>query len=268
MSKLSLYTFLLMFLAISASAQISFEQQDPVLQKDSSRIMIRYSLTENNVKPGDYYAKYSIKLTYTQDGGATYIGPLKNVRGDVGDDLIAGKDQKIYWYYLAEGNGFDGKNVEFKIDASYEPFLGGPLNALRSAILPGWGNMYVKSLKGWKKWRWVGNTLVVGGLVGAGLYFNQQANNSYQDYLNAVSLDDTQSAYRKASSQRLLSTASFAVAIGFYAYDIVMVALRGTKNKLNKRKVIKQNQERRKNVISFGVNPFSSTPSVGFSWKF
>jgi len=268
MSKLSLYTFLLLFVAISANAQISFEQQDPVLQKDSARIMIRYSLVENNVKPGDYYAKYNLKLTYTQDGGATFIGPLKNVKGAIGEDLIAGKDQAIYWYYLGEGNAFNGKNVEFKIDATYEPFLGGPLNALRSAVLPGWGNMYVKSLKGWKKWRWVGTTLAVGGLIGAGLYLNQQANNSYQEYLDATTLDDTQSAYSRASGQRLLSTVSFALAAGLYAYDIVKVVLRGTKNKLNKRKVIKKNLERRQNVISFGLNPFGPTPNVGFSWKF
>ncbi len=268
MSKLSLYTLFLLLWAVSAKAQISFEQQDPVLQKDSSRIMIRYSLIENNVKPGDYYAKYNIKLTYTQDGGATFIGPLKNVKGAVGEELIAGKDQKIYWYYLGEGNAFDGKNVEFQIDATYQPFLGGPLNALRSAILPGWGNMYVKSLKGWKKWRWIGTTLAVGGLVGSGLYFNQQANNSYQEYLDATNLDETQNAFRRASNQRLVSTASFALAVGLYAYDIVMVALRGTKNKLNKRKVIKKNLQRRQNLISFGINPFGPTPHLGFAWRF
>lgn len=267
MFKISINTISFLLLAGMVHAQITFQQKEPILQKDSSRIMIGYSIIETKAKPGDYLAKYNLHLTYTQDGGATFIGPLKNVTGDVGKDLIAGKDQKIYWHYLAEGNNFNGKNVEFKIDASYEPFLGGTLNALRSALLPGWGNIYVKDRKK-LKWRWVATTVATYGLIAGSLYLKRLSNDNYQKYLNATTFDDTQNFYRQANGQNFLAVVAAVAAVGLWAYDIVQVAIRGTKNKLNKRRIIKQNLKRKQKLLSFGFNPWLKAPLVGLSWKF
>lgn len=269
MIRFSICTVVLIILLMaSAKAQIDFQQTDPALQKDSSRIMIGYSIVETKAKPGDYLAKYSVNLTYTQDGGATFIGPLRSVKGDVGEELIAGKDQKIYWYYLAEGNGFDGKNVEFKLDASYEPFLGGPLNALRSVALPGWGNVYVKKRKKWK-WRWVLTAAGTYGLIASSLYLKQLSNNNYDKYLNAKTFADTHSFYKTANQQNLLATTAAVLAAGLWAYDIVKVAIRGGKNKSRKKRIIRKNLNRRqKKVITFRYNPILNSPNVGLSWKF
>lgn len=255
--------------ATAANAQVNFQQLEPVLQKDSNRIMIGYSIQEAKAKPGDYLATYNIQLTYTQDGGATFIGPLSQVKGAVGNELIAGKDQKIYWYYLAEGNGFDGQNVEFKIDASYEPFLGGPVHALRSALLPGWGNAYVKKRP--KKWklRWLLTAAGTYGLIASSLYLKQLSNDNYQRYLNAESLDATQDLYTRANRQNLLATTAAVLAAGLWAYDIVRVAIRGGKNRKRKKKIIRKNLERRQQkVISLRYNPVFNSPTVGLSWKF
>ena len=269
MIRFSICTVVLIILFTAlAQAQIDFQQTDPALQKDSSRIMIGYSIVETKAKPGDYLAKYNVHLTYTQDGGATFIGPLKSVKGDVGTDLIAGKDQKIYWYYLVEGNGFDGKGVEFKLDASYESFPGGPLNALRSVALPGWGNPYVKKRKKWK-WRWVLTAAGTYGLIASSIYLKQLSNDNYQKYLNAKTFANTQDFYKKANRQNLLATTAAVLAAGLWAYDIVKVAIRGGKNKLRKKRIIKKNLKRRQEkVISFRYNPILNSPNVGLSWKF
>lgn len=253
----------------AVNAQVNFQQLEPVLQKDSNRIMIGYSIEETQAKPGDYLATYNIQLTYTQDGGATFIGPLTQVKGAVGNELIAGKDQKIYWYYLAESNGFDGQNVEFKIDASYEPFLGGPIQALRSALLPGWGNVYVKKRPKKWKWRWVLTAAGTYGLIASSLYLKQLSNDNYQRYLDAKSLDATQELYKRANQQNLLATTAAVLAAGLWAYDIVKVAIRGGKNRRRKKKIIRQNLERRQpKVISLRYNPVFNSPTVGVSWKF
>ncbi|WP_157558648.1 DUF5683 domain-containing protein [Microscilla marina] len=252
-----------------ANAQIDFQQLNPVLQKDSNRIMIGYSIVETNAKLGDYLATYNIQLTYTQDGGATFIGPLTQVKGDVGNELIAGKDQKIYWYYLAEGNGFDGQNVEFKVDASYEPFLGGPINALRSALLPGWGNVYVKKPRKKWKWRWILTAAGTYGLIAGSLYLKQLSNNNYQKYLEATTLSETQDLYKRANRQNLLATTAAVLAAGLWAYDIVKVAIRGGHNKRRKKRIIRRNlQRRQQKVISLGYNPVLNSSSIGFLWKF
>jgi formylglycine-generating enzyme required for sulfatase activity len=65
-----------------------------------------------------------VSLLLSQDNGATWGSPLKNVSGDVGKNISAG-DKKITWKVLEEQESFVGENIKFKVEAevrkSFEP---------------------------------------------------------------------------------------------------------------------------------------------------
>lgn len=54
---------------------------------------------------------------------------LKAIIGDVGKDIAAGKNKKIVWQPLKEGNDFIAQNVSFRIEA---------LSAYNNYVLPWW----------------------------------------------------------------------------------------------------------------------------------
>jgi formylglycine-generating enzyme required for sulfatase activity len=57
-----------------------------------------------------------VSLLLSQDNGATWGSPLKNVSGDVGKNISAG-EKKITWKVLEEQESFVGENIKFKVEA-------------------------------------------------------------------------------------------------------------------------------------------------------
>jgi formylglycine-generating enzyme required for sulfatase activity len=58
-----------------------------------------------------------VSLFLSQDNGASWSGPLKNVSGDIGSAVLSG-DKQIEWNVIAEGLELVGHNIKFKIIAS------------------------------------------------------------------------------------------------------------------------------------------------------
>ena len=97
--------FLQIFLAVlylSAQAQ---KVSNIRAEQSGQDIVILYSL--ETTSPCD------VSLLLSQDNGATWSLPLKNVSGDVGKNIIAGEKQ-ITWRVLEEREQLIGDNIKFK----------------------------------------------------------------------------------------------------------------------------------------------------------
>lgn len=226
--------FLLFSSALKAQ---SIEQTEVVLDKEEKKIIIFYRL--DNVGQVQE-SLFEVELYYTQDGGNTYIGPLTEVEGHVGEYILEG-ERFIVWNYFRENPSFDGKNVQFKLKANYKPLiLGGPENFIRSLILPGFGNPKVR-FSSWKN-RWMLTTVSTFGLIGTSLYLKNESRKNYDSYLNATSSSDAQNQFDLASRQNLLATSFAFTAATVWLTDIARVIIRGFKNRKLKRFIDEKNQ--------------------------
>lgn len=76
--------------------------------QDAKTVVVSYELlSEKNCQ---------VSLLISSDNGKTWIGPLKQVSGDVGEDVKSGKKQ-ISWDVLAEFNELKGPDFVFRIEA-------------------------------------------------------------------------------------------------------------------------------------------------------
>jgi formylglycine-generating enzyme required for sulfatase activity len=79
-------------------------------------VVVLYTLETN--------AACDVNLFLSQDNGATWSDPLKNVSGDVGKNITAG-DKQIIWKVLEEREQLVGDKIKFKVFAngkkSFEP---------------------------------------------------------------------------------------------------------------------------------------------------
>lgn len=87
---------------------------DAVPNDEDGTITITYDLQTN-----DKYILYEVKISVVSSSGSRV---LKNVTGDVGENISGGKNKRIIWRFFEEMNtlAFDG---QFKIDAeiTYSP---------------------------------------------------------------------------------------------------------------------------------------------------
>ncbi len=262
--KVCLCVFVYLWNGQSLAAQ-SVEQGRLVLDKEKKQITIPYSLKDGNRRA----FKYIVGISYTQDGGQTFVGPLQKVSGDIGKDLLAGEDRAIVWDYLEENPSFNGRNVQFRIEVEAERLMGGPQNALLSVLVPGLGNPKVRN-RGGLAWRWVFTSLATYGLIGSSFYFKNQSDQNYAEYQNTYTVDEVQAAYKTANRQSNLAKLS-AIAAGLvWATDIVRVAIKGGKNIAEQRRLLElpQNQRRENgNTIGLRFHLENATPQLGLVWK-
>lgn len=74
--------------------------------QEGKKIRVSYTLDE----------KADISLYYSEDGGVTRVGPLKQVTGDVGEKVSAGHNS-ILWDVFAEVDQLKGDNIVFIVEA-------------------------------------------------------------------------------------------------------------------------------------------------------
>lgn len=75
-------------------------------QRDGNKILITYSITD-----AKFYQAFNIDLYISFDNGENFIGPLKEVEGDVGEKVSAGKNKKIYWDVFRELDKLKGEII-------------------------------------------------------------------------------------------------------------------------------------------------------------
>src|SRR3989304_6393704 len=81
-------------------------------QLEGNYIIIKYDLVHTK-----FYQEFNISVYYSADNGLTYKGPLRNVMGDVGKNVLPGKQKTIKWEFFKEGVTFNNEHVVFKVDA-------------------------------------------------------------------------------------------------------------------------------------------------------
>jgi hypothetical protein len=183
----------------------------------------------------------TINLFFSNNGGLTWKGPLKEVTGHVGPGIKSGQNS-ITFYVLKEFDELIGDNIQFKVEAEnalkiniskniYIPNYKtrGPLNAFYSAILPGWGTRRVtfKEVNGWNRFWLVAAPIALS--VGAKLI----SDNNYNKYMNVTDQSEIDKYYNTANNFNKGSIIFAGIAASFYFYDIVWVFGKGCKNVLN-----------------------------------
>ena len=110
--------FLLLLLILNLFWSSSFSQKvsDTETRQMGSTIEISYTLETT--------APCAISLYVSQDGAATWEGPLTKVSGDVGAKIASGRNV-IVWDVLAEVEQLSGDKIQFQVRAGNDLKIGG-----------------------------------------------------------------------------------------------------------------------------------------------
>lgn len=107
------FVFFFLVLSVICTAQKIFNIRAEQRGQD---IVVFYSLETTS--------PCEVSLLLSQDNGATWSSPLKNISGDVGKNILGGEKQ-IMWKVLEEREQLVGDNMKFKVIAfdkkSFEP---------------------------------------------------------------------------------------------------------------------------------------------------
>lgn len=245
----------------------SLKQDSIRLDRENKRIIISYRLSDNS----DFKYEYDIQPFFTQDGGQTYK-PLEKMKGHFGKDVLAGDNKQIWWQYAEENPDFDGQNLKVKLKVDYKPSVLNLMNeeAMKySLLLPGLGQTKVRYLKGWK-YKWAFTSLAVYGLIGGSFYMKYKADQVYEDYKKADTRERAQSLFDEVTRKQQYSYGLAFLAGTVWATDIVLVGLKGRKNRAEKKRILKRNEEMNTD-IGIGVSQtfnFQQVPTLGVRLKF
>lgn len=97
--------FLVIFIFVS---HISKSQTIENIQhkRDANKILITYSITQ-----AKFYQSFNIEVYISFDEGENFVGPLKAIDGDVGENISAGKNKRIYWDVFREFDQLKGEII-------------------------------------------------------------------------------------------------------------------------------------------------------------
>lgn len=86
--------------------------ENVLFEQAGKLVKINYDLTEAQESKFFY-----VKIHYSLDGGSTFSNPLKNVTGDVGNEIIGGLNKQIIWDALKDVDEIRGNNIVFEVIA-------------------------------------------------------------------------------------------------------------------------------------------------------
>lgn len=248
--------------------KLDLRDEQIVVNRKEGKVILPYTLEDGAIR-----YEFHTELYYSNDSGRTFQGPLKEVSGHIGQRVLAG-DKRVIWYYEKEAPDFDGKNIQFKLKARYEPSVLNLKNegaALYSLVVPGLGNPKVRYYKWWKwKYRWVVTTLLAYGSAGAAVWLYREANDSYDQYLVATRPDQASRLYDQANEQLLLASGLAVVSAVIWGGDVARVFFRGLRNRVDKHHLKKLNE---KMDIEAGIVPQATyrqqvVPALRLSLRF
>lgn len=81
-------------------------------EQEGKKIIIYYDLV------GKVEDSYLVKISYRQENGSPWIGPLKMVTGDVGENVPTGNNKQIVWDVLKDIEKLSGY-IQFKVTAEF-----------------------------------------------------------------------------------------------------------------------------------------------------
>lgn len=111
-----------LFLLIIQVAQ-SQDIKDINHQREGNKMLITYSISK-----AKFYQLFDIDVYVSLDNGQNFIGPLKEVEGDVGARISSGKNKQIYWDVFRELDQLKGEiifDIRAKVikDIDYKYFI-------------------------------------------------------------------------------------------------------------------------------------------------
>jgi hypothetical protein len=237
--------------------------QGIILNQADTVIVVPYNLQ------GYRNRLYTVKLSYSNNNGTSYKGPLRSVTGDVGDSIRAGNDKKIAWKFKRDNPYFDGKNISFKLEVIEKPKIaqGGPQNALRSILMPGLGDTKVRN--GYKYgWLAVGTY----ACLGTGAYFTYRSQQIYKNHLSRLAndADSHRTYYTDAKRFQTIGTVFFATGASIWLGDVIGVYFRGLKNKRRIAQEKEKLEAEKQESSSLRILPYTDGQSgnLAFIWKF
>jgi hypothetical protein len=204
--------------------KLKVEVKDVNLNTADTTIVIQYDLK------GFRNRLYNTRLFYSNNRGNSFKGPLRSIKGDIGDSVKVGSNKEIRWTFRKDNPYFDGKDIMFKVEATEIPkvAMGGPENALRSILMPGLGDTKVRN--GYNYGYIAGATYACLG-TGALLYLRSVK--KYDDYQNRIANSETEhnNIYNQARRSRTAATAFFIAGGAIWVGDVIGVYFRGLQNK-------------------------------------
>ncbi|MCU0437612.1 MAG: hypothetical protein MUC49_06825 [Raineya sp.] len=267
LKKLILFAIYMISMASWAQQRPSLKQDSVRWDKENKKIIVPYKISNG----GNYKYEYEITPFLTQDGGQTYK-PMEKLKGHFGKDILEGENKQLWWQYAEENPEFDGQNLKIKLKADFKPSVFNLMNqeAMKySVMLPGLGQTKVRHPKGWK-YKWAMTSVAVYGLIAGSVVTNYRAGVSYDKYLESQTRNEAQSRFNEAKRLQRISYGLAILSAGIWATDIVLVGLRGKKNSIEKKRILKRNEEMNTD-IGIGVSQSSNSqqiPTLGFRLKF
>lgn len=204
--------------------KLEVEMLNAELKAEDTTIVVNYHLR------GSKRRFYNTRLYYSNNKGNSFKGPLRALEGAIGDSLKPGKNKMVAWKFFRDNPYFNGKNIMFKVEAIEVPKIatGGPENAFRSLLIPGFGDTKVRN--GYN-YGWI--TAVTYGLLGTGAYFNIRSNQKYNDY--QARIPNTEAEHRdlfnQAKNSQNLARGFYIAGAAIWIADIVGVYIKGKRNR-------------------------------------
>ncbi|MDF1551214.1 MAG: hypothetical protein P1P88_25560 [Bacteroidales bacterium] len=150
----------------------------------------------------------------------------RTLSGDIGDNLVAGKNKKITWDFVADDIVIDAEiNIEVKALASRpgktlakKTTKGKAI--LLSTIFPGWG--LSKANPGKPYWLMGASAYL---LAGGSILLNQMADKEYTSYTTELDPQLSEDSFNKSKSYNNLSKATGYTALGIWSLNLIWTAI-------------------------------------------
>jgi hypothetical protein len=209
----------LFFYSFYSLGQEQFKIEKPNLIVNNGQLFITYDLNNK-----DY--DYTIDIEIINSSGVKINASA--LSGDLGPSIKAGDNKTIIWN-LTQDNIFLDEDISVRIVGNVSPktYNKGIL-LMQSAVWPGWGQ--TKLTKG--KPYWIVGFAGVACIAGSYVY-NQKSLESYDNYVTAISYQDSEKYYDESMSQDKTSKILAYSAIGIWAINLVWVAVMPNRVKMN-----------------------------------
>lgn len=214
LNKIYLIVSLILLSAFCSLGQTTIEIKRPTLSFKNDLLLITYEL---NDKSSGYY---DIWIEIVNTSGIKINANA--LRGDIGPNIIAGKNKQIIWD-LKKDKILLEETISVKIFAHTIPVKTETKKTkyiFQSVIWPGWGQTNLSNGKPY----WLIGIAGTACLAGS-FWYNNQAVNSYDQYIDATTAKDNEKYYDLAVQQDNTSKILAYSAIGIWAVNILWVAL-------------------------------------------
>lgn len=267
MKKRSLLVFLLLiicsgFLSIYGYGQSKARIENIDFNLVGDDIIITYDII--NSAPGE---KFDIEIEiYTESGKKP---DAKSLSGDVGKDVAGGRGKSVTWDFKNDNADLtDGIYVEVNATSDLKPEVekkpkpprkGGSLGGafVKSVVFPGWGNSGISGGPYWLM-GFVGYGCMAGSVM-----MNQQASQSYDDYLKASDAGNRDNLFSDAESKDQLSKLLFGVGAVVWVTDLTILLIKG-----NNPRTYSYNGNGTNPLIGYTIDPISKKPLLSFRITF